>query len=770
MALDQLFDKQQEMAVNKVTTTVREQTEINPNNRLEAAKSIVKKYSIFFEHTKSLEEALKRFASTQSPKEKNTCFEAIMRLGSVLSENSQLLRTELNQLFDKQQDITVTGHPIQPKVAIPAAESKPISNVPLNNNKVNQPNKANTLQTEPVIVEINKLKYAVCVQGNDKYLVGLQNQASSAMISMYNTEQGVKNLFSNSDLKDIQKITVNGKSQDIFYGSFTKTPRDTSHTIGVVIHKDVNGIYKTTVLDQTAYLDPITGKEHSDAKKENQYLYAEQVKEIHSYIKKQYPDIELAENINFHHGVYPIEGNLASCAEVMAYFTDDLIKAGCDVNKALTHIKEEISLPRMALMRFNATCAAMKEMGYAFDAAGLEIIPLNILKGKGAHYANDVVENVGFLRKLTDAEYQDLTGIAAPIKTTQLSASPSKPQIAEQQVHKPENLNPQLPTPALRQKVLNVAQDVAVNKVTTVTKEQTETNRSNPNNSLEQARQLVQKYSIQMKDENKKSLDAILEMFATTYDSKTINRWFNTICKLGNVPSDNSHLLRAELYQLFDKQQDVAVNLDTTQPKVAMPTTEPKPTIKSEASVALNPQLSTPALQHGVANIIKDVKSFISSPNAVTQRDPNKIVEQVVNVVHALNDNNDLPEIMGEDKAKEFQATTKLMTEHCQKGNIKGVQQGFVRLNELCADQPNIQNTSTGRNLLKVISSAALVIAAVIACKFNSVSARVQEFKESIRNLVKSNHKFSESLSKTQGLDTNNHPVNRMQNVGPGRW
>lgn len=128
-----------------------------------------------------------------------------------------------------------------------------------------------------------------------------------------------------------------------------------------------------------------------------------------------------------------------------------------------------------------------------------------------------------------------------------------------------------------------------------------------------------------------------------------------------------------------------------------------------------------------------------------------------------------MPEVIGEDKAKEFQATTKLMTEHCQKGNIQGVQQEFVRLNGLCADQPNIQNTSTGRNLLKVISSAALVIADVIACKFNSVSARVQKFKESVRNLVKSNHKFSGSLSKTRELDNNNHSVNRMQNVGPGR-
>ncbi|WP_342259451.1 hypothetical protein [Candidatus Tisiphia endosymbiont of Metellina segmentata] len=197
-----------------------------------------------------------------------------------------------------------------------------------------------------------------------------------------------------------------------------------------------------------------------------------------------------------------------------------------------------------------------------------------------------------------------------------------------------------------------------------------------------------------------------------------------------------------------------------------MPTAEPK----STASVALNPQLPTPTLQHGVASIAKDVKSFISPPNAVTQRDPNnKTVKPVVDVLHALNDNNDLPEIMGEEKAKEFQAITKLMTEHCQKGNIQGVQQGCVRLNKLCADQPNIQNTSTGRNLLKVISSAALVIAAVIACKFNSVSARVQKFKESVRNLVKSDHKFSESLSKTRGLDTNNHSVNRMQNVGSGR-
>ena len=110
---------------------------------------------------------------------------------------------------------------------------------------------------------------------------------------------------------------------------------------------------------------------------------------------------------------------------------------------------------------------------------------------------------------------------------------------------------------------------------------------------------------------------------------------------------------------------------------------------------------------------------------------------------------------MGEEKVKEFQAITKLMTEHCQKGNMKGVQQEFTQLNELCADQPNIQNTSTGRNLLKVISSATLVIAAVIACKFNCVSTRVQKFKESVRNLVKSNHKFFRSLSKTRGLDTN---------------
>ena len=56
------------------------------------------------------------------------------------------------------------------------------------------------------------------------------------------------------------------------------------------------------------------------------------------------------------------------------------------------------------------------------------------------------------------------------------------------------------------------------------------------------------------------------------------NICFNTICKLGNVPSDKSHLLRAELYQLFDKQQDVKVNLDTTQSKVAVPTAEPKST------------------------------------------------------------------------------------------------------------------------------------------------------------------------------------------------
>lgn len=266
----------------------------------------------------------------------------------------------------------------------------------------------------------------------------------------------------------------------------------------------------------------------------------------------------------------------------------------------------------MASMRFNATYAAMQEIGMKFNEANLENIPLNELnKIKD----NNIVNDMGFLRKLTDAEYTQLTGIAAPAKTTQLSASPSKSQIIDQKVHKPENLNPQLPTPALHQKTVHAAQDVAVNKVTTVTKEQTEINRNNPNNSLEQARQLVQKYSVRMKDENKKSLDGALEMFASnSYSPRMTNVCFNTICKLGNVPSNKSHLLRTELYQLFGKQQDVKVNLDTTQFKVDMPTAESKPTIKSEASVALNPQLSAPTLQHGVASIAKDVKSFISPP------------------------------------------------------------------------------------------------------------------------------------------------------------
>ncbi|MDD9335757.1 MAG: hypothetical protein PV347_07120 [Rickettsiaceae bacterium] len=739
---------------------------MSEDNKLKQAQDLVKSYSFSFTHPTEVSRELQKFADAKSLAEQDKIFEKITNYGSVFKDKDTL-RTALDQLFDKQQEMAVTVHPIQPKVAMPTAEPKPISNVPLNNNKINQPNKANTLQTEPVIVEINNRKYAVCVQDNEKYLVGLQNQATNAMISAYNAKNGIKNLFSNNDLNNIKQITVNDKPLDIFCGTITKGGQNSvGHTVEIVIHKDTDGKYKTNVLDQTTYINSATGAEHSDAKQEHQTLYTKQIKQIYLNIQNKHPNIQFDNNINFHYGVYPTE--VASCSEVMAYFTDDLIKENFNVNKALTHIKEKISLPRMASMRFKATCTAMQQIEMKFNAAGLESIPLNKLN---KIRNSPIIDDMGFLRKLTDAEYTQLTGIKVPVKTTQLSVSPLQPQIAEQQVHKPENLDPQLPNPALRnpelrQKTPNVAQDVAVNKVTTVTKEQTEINRNNPNNSLEQARQLVQEYSICMEDENKKSLDGALEMFASTsYGPKAINVCFNTICKLGNVPSDESHLLRAKLDQLFSKQQDVTVNLDTTQPKVAMPTAEPK----STASVALNPQLPTPALHHGVASIAKDVKSFISSPNAVTQRGPNKTAEQIVNVIHALNDNNDLPEIMGEEKAKEFQATTKLMTEHCQKGNMQGVQQGFARLNELCADQPNTQNTSTGQNLLKVISSAALVIVAVIACKFNAVSTRVQKFKESVRNLVKSDHKFSESLSKTRGLDTNNHSVNRMQNVGSGR-
>ncbi len=300
---------------------------MSEDNRLKQAQDLVKNYSFSFTHPAEVSRELQNFANAKSPAEKDKIFGKITNYGSVFKDKDAL-RTALDQLFDKQQDITVTAHPIQPKVAMPIAEPKPISNVPLNNNKINQPNKANTLQTEPVIVEINNRKYAVCVQDNEKYLVGLQNQATNAMISAYNAKNGIKNLFSNNDLNNIKQITVNDKPLDIFCGSFTIGGQFSSdHTVGIVIHPDVNGQYKTTILDQTTYIDSETGKERLDAKEKYHNLYAKQVYNIRSHIQDKYPSIQFDNNIDFQHGVYPTVGNLASCSEVLAYFTDDLIKA-----------------------------------------------------------------------------------------------------------------------------------------------------------------------------------------------------------------------------------------------------------------------------------------------------------------------------------------------------------------------------------------------------------------------------------------------------------
>lgn len=377
------------------------------NDRISEAVRIVGGYSSFIEEDErdksSLKSALTKFFDTINPDEKEECFEIIVKYGNVPFPELENLRTELNGLFDKQQDLAVNNPAIKELSRSDTHYARTdlqdtISKAVLNNDKIDQSNKPNVSQIDPVIVNIDDQKYAVCVQDDNKYLVGLENQTTNAMVLAYNQANGITDIFSNSDMYDIKQISVDGESKEIFLGSFTTGTSSTAHSVEVVIYKDTDGQYKTTVLDQTSF------KNNPEAKPEYQEKYKGFIKEIHSAIKEQHQNIKIDEqNIDFRHGVYHVEGNLAGCLDGLMFFADDLIKENFDVHKALTHAAEEIPLSRMASSRFNATCAAMEQNE---QKVGLEQIPLGDIKKKldlREFFTNS--SDVETIKKIRDGSY-----------------------------------------------------------------------------------------------------------------------------------------------------------------------------------------------------------------------------------------------------------------------------------------------------------------------------------------------------------------------------
>jgi hypothetical protein len=406
--LNNLFDKQQDLAVNNPAITPKESSEVklnNVNKTLEQAKNIINDYS--HEYTKGyhhkVEETLKSFIIAQTPVEKDLHFSIMVQQLKLDNNFSEALRTELNNLFDKQQDLAVNN----PAITEPSRNDtqyagtdikSPISRTVLNNDKIDQSNKPNVSQIDPFIVNIDNQKYAVCVKDDNKYLVLLENQTTNAMVLAYNQANGITGIFNNSDMYDIKQISVNGESKEIFLGSFTTGTSSSAHSVEVVIYKDTDGQYKTTVLDQTSF------KNNSDAKPEYQKKYKGFIKDIHSAIKEQHQNIKIDEqNIDFRHGVYQVEGNLAGCLDGLMFFADDLIKENFDVHKALTHAAEEIPLSRMASSRFNATCAVMEQNE---QKVGLEQIPLGDINKKldlKEFFTNS--SDVETIKKIRDGSY-----------------------------------------------------------------------------------------------------------------------------------------------------------------------------------------------------------------------------------------------------------------------------------------------------------------------------------------------------------------------------
>ncbi|WP_425360560.1 hypothetical protein [Candidatus Tisiphia endosymbiont of Ceraclea dissimilis] len=377
------------------------------NDRISKAVQIVKNYSLFTEEDEraksSLKSALTKFFDTINSDEKEECFKTILKYGNVPSNELENLRAKLNGLFDKQQDLAVNN----PAITEPSRNDtqyagtdikSPISRTVLNNDKIDRSNKPNVSQIDPVIVNIDNQKYAVCVKDDNKYLVWLENQTTNAMVLGYNQANGITGIFNNSDMYDIKQISVNGESKEIFLGSFTTGTSSSAHSVGVVIYKDTDGQYKTTVLDQTSF------KNNSDAKPEYQEKYKGFIKGIHSAIKGQHQNIKIDEqNIDFRHGVYQVEGNLAGCLDGLMFFADDLIKENFDVHKALTHAAEEIPLSRMASSRFNATCAVMEQNE---QKVGLEQIPLGDINKKldlKEFFTNS--SDVETIKKIRDGSY-----------------------------------------------------------------------------------------------------------------------------------------------------------------------------------------------------------------------------------------------------------------------------------------------------------------------------------------------------------------------------
>ncbi|WP_341750944.1 hypothetical protein [Candidatus Tisiphia endosymbiont of Sialis lutaria] len=216
------------------------------NDRISKAVRIVGGYSLFIEEDEqaksSLKSALTKFFDTINPDEKEEYFKIIVKYGNVPSPKLENLRAKLNGLFDKQQDLAVNNPAIKELSRSDTQYARTdlqdtISKAVLNNDKIDQSNKPNVSQIDPVIVNIDNQKYVVCVQDDNKYLVGLENQTTNAMVLAYNQANGITGIFSNSDMYDIKQISVNGESKEIFLGSFTTGTSSTAHSVEVVIYK-----------------------------------------------------------------------------------------------------------------------------------------------------------------------------------------------------------------------------------------------------------------------------------------------------------------------------------------------------------------------------------------------------------------------------------------------------------------------------------------------------------------------------------------------------
>lgn len=79
---------------------------MSEDNKLKQAQDLVKSYSFSFTHPTEVSRELQKFADAKSLAEQDKIFEKITNYGSVFKDKDTL-RTALDQLFDKQQEMAV---------------------------------------------------------------------------------------------------------------------------------------------------------------------------------------------------------------------------------------------------------------------------------------------------------------------------------------------------------------------------------------------------------------------------------------------------------------------------------------------------------------------------------------------------------------------------------------------------------------------------------------------------------------------------------------